>query len=215
MLEGLVTWLAGLPPVAVYAVIALLAAVENIFPPFPADTAIALGAFLSHRGITEPTTVFVVTLVANLAGAMGMYWLAARHSAALFRSRLARMLLPEDGMVWVRKEYERFGLTGLFIGRLLPGFRAVVAPFAGLIHVGPLRALAPMALASALWYGAIVYGAAALGERWDEVVDVLGGVNRAAGVVAAVVVIVLGFWIRKRVLRHRRYRAIRASRAAR
>jgi membrane protein DedA with SNARE-associated domain len=215
VLDSLILWLADLPPVALYAVIALLAAVENIFPPFPADTAIALGAFLSHRGITEPTSVFVVTLVANLAGAMGMYWLAARHSAALFHSTLAKNLLSEDGLTKVRREYQRFGLVGLFIGRLLPGFRAVVAPFAGLIHVGPWRAFVPMAIASALWYGAIVYGAAALGERWDEVVTVLGGVNRVAGIAAAVLLIGLGVWGRKRWHRARRYASIRSARSAR
>jgi alkaline phosphatase len=213
--DALVLWLAELPPVALYAVIAFLAAVENVFPPFPADTAIALGAFLSHRGITDATTVFVVTLVANLAGAMGMYWLAARHSSALFHSTLAKNLLSEDGLTKVRREYQRFGLVGLFIGRLLPGFRAVVAPFAGLIHVGPWRAFVPMALASGLWYGAIVYGAAALGERWEQVVAVLGGVNRVAGIVAVLLVLWLAIWGRKRWQRMRRYAAIRSERGAR
>jgi membrane protein DedA with SNARE-associated domain len=206
MVEGMIDWLAGLPPLAVYIVIALLAAAENIFPPFPADTAIALGAFLSHRGVTEPTTVFLVTLSSNVAGAMGMYWLAARHSTTLFRSRLARQLLPEDGLAWVRQEYRRFGLTGLFIGRLLPGFRAVVAPFAGLIHVGPLRAGIPMALASALWYGAIVYGAAALGERWESVKAMLGQINRGAALVALLLVAVIAIWGWRRVVRHRKER---------
>ncbi len=215
MLESLVLWLSDLPPVALYTVIALLAAVENVFPPFPADTAIALGAFLSHRGVTDATTVFVVTLVANIAGAMGMYWLASRHSAALFRSKLAKNLLPQNGLAWMRKEYQRFGLVGLFIGRLLPGFRAVVAPFAGLIHLGPWRALLPMTLASAIWYGAIVYGAAALGERWEEVVAMLGGVNRAAGVVAVILLVWFGFWGRKRWQRVKRYAAIRTERGAR
>ena len=36
--------------------------------------------------------------------------------------------LPDNAMAFVRKEYDRFGLVGLFVGRFLPGFRAVVAP---------------------------------------------------------------------------------------
>src|SRR5688572_29277945 len=110
MLESWINWLAGLPPVAIYGVIALMAAIENIFPPFPADTAIAFGAFLSHRGVTNPWLVFAVTLVANMAGAMAMYWLASRHAAALFRSRLARRFFPENTVVRVRSEYQRLGL---------------------------------------------------------------------------------------------------------
>ena len=169
MLAAILDWIIELPPAAVYLVIGLLAAVENIFPPFPADTVVALGAFLSHRGLVDPWLIFLVTLVSNIAGAMAMYFLAARHAPALFRSRLARRFLPADGLARIRVEYDRFGVPGLFIGRLLPGFRSVVAPFAGLIHVGPWRAGIAMTLASALWYGGIVLVASALGSRLDDI----------------------------------------------
>lgn len=198
MIESFITWLAGLPPGAVYVVIGVLAAVENIFPPFPADTVIALGAFLSHRGITDPWIVFAVTLVANMAGAMGMYYLAARHAPALFRSKLARRLLPDQGMAFVRREYDRFGVVGLFVGRFLPGFRAVVAPFAGLVHVGPLRAGLAMLLASAIWYGALIYVASQLGSRWTAIRDSVTRINQGAGIVALIVVVGIGFYVWRR-----------------
>jgi membrane protein DedA with SNARE-associated domain len=203
VLESLITWLADLPPVAVYGVIALMGAVENVFPPFPSDTAIALGAFLAHRGVTDPWLVFVVTLVSNTVTAMAMYWLAARHAATLFESRLARRLLSDDGLERVRAEYRRFGLPGLFIGRLLPGFRAVVAPFAGLIHLGPLRALVPIVLATAAWYGALIWLASALGNRLDRIVEIIGGINRTLGIVSLVVVVGVVAWA---VMRRRRAR---------
>jgi membrane protein DedA with SNARE-associated domain len=201
MLESLITWLADLPPVAVYGVIALLGAIENIFPPFPSDTAIALGAFLAHRGVTEPWLVFVVTLVSNTVTAMAMYWLAARHATTLFESRLARRLLSGHGLERVRAEYRRFGLPGLFVGRLLPGFRAVVAPFAGLIHLGPLRALMPIVLGTAVWYGGLIWLASTLGNRLDRIVGIIGGINRTLGIVSLVLVVALVAWV---VLRRRR-----------
>ncbi len=198
-MEGMVDWLASLPPVAVYAVIGLLAAIENIFPPFPADTAIALGAFLSHRGVIDARIVFAVTLVCNVGGAMGIYWLAARHSSTLFASGFAKRFLPEQGLAFVRTEYQRFGLLGLFIGRLLPGFRAVVAPFAGLIHLGPVRVLVPIVFASAIWYGAIILAAAKLGENWEAVLGWVNQFNRVVGV-GLLVLLAIGafFWWRRR-----------------
>lgn len=198
MVESLLAWLGGLHPLAIYGVIAFLAAIENVFPPFPADTGIALGAFLSHRGLTDPWLVLAVTLTANLGGAMGMYFLAARHAPALFRSRIARRYLTDDGMAFVRREYERFGVAGLFLGRLLPGFRAVVAPFAGLIHLGPLRAGVPMLLASALWYGAIIFAAAQLGQHLEAVLGAVGEVNRVLALVALAVVVGLATWVWRR-----------------
>ena len=61
-----------------YAVLGLLAAIENVIPPVPSDAAVALGAFLSIRGLTTPFGVFMVTWVANLAGAAAVYQIARR-----------------------------------------------------------------------------------------------------------------------------------------
>ena len=198
MIEGLLAWLSGLPPGAVYAVVGVLAALENIFPPFPADASVAIGAFLVHKGITTAWGVFAVTLIPNVAGAMGMYFLAARHAPALFRSRLVRRLLPEDGMAFVRREYDRFGVLGLFFGRLLPGFRAIVPPFAGLIHVGPVRAGIPILLASALWYGGIVYLGATFGAQLETLLRRLDQFTQGMAVAALAVALGLGFWMWRR-----------------
>lgn len=206
MLEGFLTWLGTLPPGAIYATIAFLAALENFVPPFPADTAIALGAFLSHRGLTDPVTVYLVTLVANIAGATAVYYIAARHSSWLFNSGFARRFLPDDGLAFVRTEYQRFGLLGLFIGRLLPGFRAIVPAFAGLIHIGPLKAGIAMAVASAIWYGGVIYLATVLGARFDDIVALIGRINSTLGIVALVVATIVGVLLwraaRRRKARH-------------
>lgn len=200
MIDHLITWLSGLPPVAVYTVVGLLSAVENVFPPVPADTAVVLGAFLSHQGVTTPWLVFGVTMVCNMTSAMAMYFLGARHATTLFQTSLARRLLPDDGVAFVQREYQRYGLFGLFIGRLLPGFRSIIPPFAGMIHLGPWRTLLPMLLASSLWYGGLIFAAAQLGEHWDALMHLVGTVNRGLGIVALVVlaVIALGLWRRRR-----------------
>lgn len=198
MIEGLLGWVSGLPPGAVYLAIGMLAALENIFPPFPADASVAIGAFLVHKGVTTAWGVFAVTLIPNVAGAMGMYFLAARHAPALFRSRLVRRLLPENGMAFVRREYDRFGVLGLFLGRLLPGFRAIVPPFAGLVHVGPLRAGIPIALASALWYGVIVYLGSTFGAQLETFLRGLDRLNQGMAVTALILALALGIWIWRR-----------------
>lgn len=192
MIESFITWLAGLPPVAVYVVIAGLAFIENIIPPFPSDVAIALGAFLSHRGITSPWLVYGVTMFANIAGAAAMYGFASRHSDRLFSSRLARRVLPLGTIGIVEKEYTKWGLPGIFIGRLLPGVRAMVAPFAGLMRLGWWRSMIPITIASAIWYGAIIFGAAKVGRHFTDVQRILGEMNRTLLVVAVIVIAVIG-----------------------
>ena len=145
--------------------LALLAAVENVLPPVPSDAAVALGAFLSHRGVTTPLAVFLVTWVANLLGAAGVYVVARRYGRRLFASPTGRRLLAPRSLAIIEREYLRLGTAGIFISRFLPGIRAVVPPFAGLVGLGAFRTLAPMGLASAIWYGGItILGAAGAGD---------------------------------------------------
>lgn len=203
MIHDLINWLSSLPTGPVYAVVGLLAAVENIFPPVPADTAIMLGAFLAHRGVTTPWLVFIVTIACNMASAMGMYFLGARHASALFRSSIARRLLPDDGVAFVQREYQRYGLIGLGIGRLLPGFRAVIPPFAGMLHIGPLRTLAVMLVASSLWYGGLIFVAAKLGEHWEELVTLVTRINQGLAIAAGAVLLLIAIGVWRRVRRSR------------
>ena len=178
-----------------YLTIAALAALENIFPPVPADTAAALGAFLAAR---NPAiwiwVVYVVTVTSNVATASLTYALARRHGQAFLESRLGRRLINEHAVSVVRHRYERHHTWAIFASRILPVYRAVVPPFAGLIGVPPSRALPPIALEAALYYGAIVYLAHTLGENWDAISRALDNLGVALAAAAALVTVLL-VWI--------------------
>lgn len=178
------------------------AILENIVPPMPSDVIIALAAFLSHRGETNATTVFALTWLGSVGGAGIVYLLARRFGPAFFGSRVGRWLMTPDAVVRVEREYLRFGLLGIFLARLLPGFRSFTAPFAGLMRLGPMRAFLPIALASGLWYGAVIFFAARLGRDWSEVGAFLTGLNRTLGGVTVVLLVGgAGVWV---LVRHRR-----------
>ena len=197
-----------------YAVLALLAAVENVVPPVPSDAAVALGAFLSHRGLTSPPLVFLVTWSANLLGAAGVYFAARRYGRRLFATGIGRRLLAPRSLAVIEREYMRFGVAGIFISRFLPGVRAVVPPFAGLVDLGWVRTLAPMGLASAVWYGGITFVGAMVGAEWDRILAIIAGVNRTLAVVAGVGAIVAAIWIWLARRRRKQERVWHATRDA-
>lgn len=189
-----------LPPAAVYGVIAALAATENVFPPVPADSAVALGAFLSAGGRVSAWAVFLVTWGANVAGASAVYGGARTAGRAFFRGPVGRRLLKPAALARLERLYARHGAWGIFASRFVPGVRAVVPPFAGIANVGVVRALVPLAVASALWYGALTLVAATLVQNLDQVARFLTGMNRVAlGVVAVLALgIVLALLVRRR-----------------
>jgi len=185
-----------------------------VIPPVPSDAAVALGAFLTNRGLTTPLGVFTVTWIANLAGAAGVYFASRRYGRRVFATRMGRRLLAPRSLAVIEREYLRFGVAGIFISRFLPGIRAVVPPFAGLVHLSALRTLAPMGLASAIWYGGITLLGSVIGAEWDRINRIVLGVNRTLGAVA-ILLLVLGVaaYLRNR-RRRRRERVWHATREA-
>src|SRR5436309_959569 len=178
-----------------------LAAIESIFPPVPADTAVALGAFLAGRGVMNAWAVFLLTWVANVGSAAAVYGLGRRYGRDFFQGRLGRKLLPEPVLAHITAQYRRHGTSGIFLSRLLPVWRAVVPPFAGVAGVPPVRALVPLALASGLWYGGLTFFVATASANLQTVLAALGRVNSGLGAVALGVLIFLAVWTVRRLKR--------------
>lgn len=155
----------------------------------------ALGAFLAGRGTLNPWAVFGVTWVGNVASAALVYGVARRYGRAFFAGRLGQRLLPEPVLARVMRAYERHGAYGIFFARLLPVWRGIVPPFAGVAGIGAVRTLVPLALASALWYGAITYVVATLGANIEDVLAALGHVNRALGAISVVLLVAVTWYV--------------------
>jgi membrane protein DedA with SNARE-associated domain/uncharacterized tellurite resistance protein B-like protein len=174
--------------------------VENVVPPVPSDAAVALGAFLSHRGVTTPVLVFLFTWTSNLLGAGLVYLAARRYGHRLFASGTGRRLLAPRSLAVLEREYLRFGIAGIFFSRFLPGIRAVVPPFAGLVRLGAVRTFVPMAVASAIWYGGITLLGSLIGAQWERIVGILEGVNRTMGILTLLLIAagVAWYWASRR-----------------
>ena len=185
-----------------------------MLPPVPSDAAVALGALLSVRGVTTPLGVFLVTWVANLAGAAGVYFVSRRYGRRVFATATGRRLLAPRSLAIIEREYLRFGVIGIFVSRFLPGIRAVVPPFAGLVNLSPLRTLIPMGVASAIWYGSITVLGSVIGAEWERINRIIMGVNRTLGVLTVIVVVVgvTAYLLNRR--RRRRERVWHATRDA-
>lgn len=186
----------GLPAGAVYAVVGALAAVENVFPPVPADTAVAVGAFLTTGGRISLGAIFGITWAANVSSAVAVYLAGRTVGRSFFQGRLGQRLLRPDALVRLEHLYARYGVWGILISRCIPGLRAVVPPFAGVAGLSAWKAIPPLAVASAVWYGTLSVLAATLVREVDEIVRLIRQVNVIGGVVGGVLVAagIVGAW---------------------
>jgi membrane protein DedA with SNARE-associated domain len=199
-MQGIFDWLAALPPAALYLAMAFTAAIENVFPPLPADTVVAFGSFLAARGTGTIVGTFLSIWIGNMSGAALMYGAGRRYGA----ERVQRRLLKDKGAgaeTRLRTLYERYGLFALFLSRFIPGVRAVVPPFAGALKLPFVRSLAVMGLASGIWYGLISFLAFRIGADWNALQDAIGHYGKIAAAVALILVVIgasVWFFGRKR-----------------
>ncbi|NOT06888.1 MAG: DedA family protein [Gemmatimonadales bacterium] len=178
--------------------IAVSVVIENFFPPSPSDVFIVLAAFLSDRGILDPWTIFFVAWGFGTGGGVLVYWSARRFGRRFFESKAGRRLISPGGFAVIEKEYVRFGVIGIFFFRMLPAFRAVVAPFAGLVNLSPWRALLPITLACAVWYGGLTFLGSTVGAEWGAIRSILGRVNQGLGLVALILAVGIVVWVVRR-----------------
>jgi len=203
VLDRLLDALASLPLVPTYLVLMVLSALENVFPPVPADTAVALGAFLARRGEVSVVPLVLLCWAANLASAAGTYALGRRHGRGFFRDGWGRKLMPPEVLMALEEAYGRWGTAGIFLSRFLPGLRAAVPPFAGVAGLSPARALVPAAVASAIWYAFLAFAGYELAQNWEAVKALVADTNRALGVVALVAAAAAVAWFVRRSRRRR------------
>lgn len=202
MLDQLLVWLRDVPPLLMYAVLGIGAAVENIVPPIPADTFVLLGAFWAARGSASEGVVFLVTWTSNVLAALAVYAAAYRYGDSFFRTRLGRYLLDPKQIEIVRRFYRRWGVAAIFYTRFLPGLRAVTPVFAGLIRQPPLSVAFPLILASAIWYGALVWVGAFAGRNVDHLLALQTRLNWTLAGIAAVIFGLLAWWWLRSRARH-------------
>ena len=192
-MHDLRTGLGTLPEPLLYGALLLAAFAENIFPPLPADTVVALGAFVAARGNGSAFGAWGATMVGNIGGAMLMFTLGKRHGMPWLAKRMPSVFAGKASEKFIER-FNRQGIGAVVVSRFLPGVRAVVPPVAGALGVGAVRAALAMALASGVWYGLVCWLAFRAGADAEILLARIAQHQRTVGLVAGAIVVVGGIW---------------------
>lgn len=157
--------------------------VEYVFPPFPGDLLVVIGAWYAVQGaLSWPATFVWVT-----AGAMAGAWVDYRLGRALGRrldARAARRgALPAARLAAFEASYRRHGAWLLVANRFMPGIRAFVFMGAGATGIPLRRVMLLGGLSAALWNACLLGAGALLVRNLDDLVDLVDRYTRVAGAV--------------------------------
>jgi membrane protein DedA with SNARE-associated domain len=198
-MEGVMEWLTQLPRPLLYGAMFLLAGLENVFPPLPADVLVAFGAFIAARSGSSPIPSYLAVLLGNVTGALGMYALGRRFGEEWVKKKLHLHAGPNaEGRLL--SLYGRWGMTALFLSRFVPGVRSIVPPFAGALKIPFWGTLLAISLASGLFYGLITALAFQAGSNWETLVSLIKRLGSVTAIVAVVLLAIIAgvFYLRRR-----------------
>jgi membrane protein DedA with SNARE-associated domain len=192
--EALLAILVAWPPAWVWLALALGAFVEYVFPPFPGDTVVVVGAVWTGATGASLWPVWLAVTVGAVAGTTANWWMgrkAANHLERLSESNRARV----DRLVL---GFERYGAPLLVLNRFVPGVRALFFVAAGVAGLR-LWVVVGWAMVSALLWNAALLGIGTwVGWNLEALLQALQRVGFAVVGGLALVVLVGWDWSRRR-----------------
>ncbi len=171
--------------------------VEYVFPPFPGDLVVVLGAWYAVHGELSWPATFASAMVGAVAGA----WVDYRIGAAVRRGADRRAArggrLTGVRLARFEERYRRFGGLLLVVNRFFPGIRAFLFVAAGASGIPLRKVLVLGAVSAALWNGLLLAAGALLARNVEQLIalveryTVLAYVAMAVAAAAAAVVLLV------------------------
>ncbi len=165
-------WLDTVPPVAVYAVVALVIGVESLGIPLPGEIVLVSAALLSsqHSGINPIVLGACASLGAVIGDSIG-YAIGRKGGRPLLAwlgNKFPRHF-SEGHVATAERSFEKWGMWAVFFGRFIALLRIFAGPLAGVLHMPYWKFLTANLLGGVIWAGgttAVVYYVGIVAEDW-------------------------------------------------
>lgn len=199
MLGDLSDWVSDVIRAIGYVGVALLVALESIFPPIPSEVVLPFAGFYAGKGEASVVGMVLAATVGSVVGAWVLYGVAA----AIGPDRLRRFVVARGRWFGVKERdldraeawFDKRANAAVLLGRCVPLVRSIVSIPAGFRRMPFVRFTVYTALGSLAWNVALIGAGAILGSRWEEVGSVVGLLQWA--VIVGIAVLVAWFaWTR-------------------
>lgn len=178
MFSGLADWVTDVIDRLGYVGVALLVALENLFPPIPSEIVLPFAGFVARDGGATLPGMIVAATIGSLAGALVLYGIAAwigpeRLDQFLVRYGKWFRLMPAD----IRRAegwFDRHASSAVLICRCVPLIRSLVSIPAGFRRMDLTRFVVLTTIGSAVWNAALIGAGYLLRDNWENVEPILG-----------------------------------------
>jgi membrane protein DedA with SNARE-associated domain len=183
MLMNLTDWVIDVIDALSYLGVALLVALENVFPPIPSEIVLPFAGVVARRGGATLPGMIVAATVGSVAGALVLYSIAAAIGPERLRAFIVRygkwFRLTIDDIERAERWFDRRAVVAVLLGRCVPLIRSLVSIPAGFRRMPIATFLLYTVVGSLIWNTGLISAGYILGEedRWRTIEDVMGYVQ--------------------------------------
>ncbi|PQP83465.1 DedA family protein [Paenibacillus sp. PCH8] len=152
-----------------YSVLFFGLLLEFIALPFPGETTMAYGGYLSYTGKLNFSVLLILAFLGTTIGMTITYFIGAKAGLPFIMRYGKWFLLKQDKLDKTQKWFAKYGNGLIFIGYFIPGVRHFTGYFAGIAAV-PFRKFALYAYSGALFWVVLFLGIGKIfGPQWNAV----------------------------------------------
>ena len=189
-METLLQFMQSLDPSLIYAILFLMAFVENLFPPAPSDMIIVFGGSLVGVGVIHPVAAVLSSTAGSTLGFMTMYQVGVWFDREVVHRRRPKYL-PEKSIQKVEQWFQKHGMWIIVANRFLAGTRAVVSLFAGMSRLRLLDTTLLSLVSALVWNSILLYTGYLLGHNWKHIGFYLHTYSQIVTIFVTVVVLAI------------------------
>jgi membrane protein DedA with SNARE-associated domain len=180
--------------------VALLMALENLFPPIPSELILPFAGFLVGRGELGFLPVLVASTAGSLFGALILYALGRWGGRNLILRYGTFLRVKEADLDRAEGWFDRYDEWVVLFGRMVPGVRSVVSIPAGMLGTPFVRFVLLTTAGSAAWNALLLGAGWYLGDNWQQIAGIVGSASNVVLVLVAVALVSAAvWWWRRRV----------------
>jgi membrane protein DedA with SNARE-associated domain len=199
--SSLTEWVTDVIDSLGYIGVALLVALENLFPPIPSEIVLPFAGFVARDGDANLIGMIVAATIGSLIGAWILYGIAAWIGPDRMESFLLRfgkwLRLTKADIDRSEAWFDRHSNTAVLVCRCVPLIRSLISIPAGFRRMPFVRFSLYTALGSLVWNAALIGAGYGLRSRWEDVEPVVSYLQYA---VIAAVAAAVGWYVWRKFL---------------
>ncbi|WP_313153568.1 DedA family protein [Lacrimispora sp.] len=182
-----------------YAGIALLIAIENIFPPIPSEVILTFGGFMTTKSNLNIWLVLLSATTGSTAGAIVLYYigrLVTPERLGRFIDRWGFLLqLKTQDILKAENWFNRRGSLTVFFCRFIPIVRSLISIPAGMAKLKMSKFLLYTVSGTAIWNVILINLGAFAGEKWSIIADYINTYSYVVFVLLAFAGVGIIIWL--------------------